>query len=149
MEWHPVFAVGRARLQVSFTGGHLGEGCVTPARYETTDPVVQKVIESSESFRCGRIRLSAACCLSMAQAASAADSRHQPVPSAADHRLGMEQAASAADPIKFDTFEFASLDEVREFLRKEKGVPKTRLDSETDCRREARLLHFDFKIKQK
>ena len=136
MEWHPVFAVGRARLQVSFTGGHLGEGCVTPARYETTDPVVQRVIENSESFRSGRIRLAATIRLGMAQASSAADPG-----------LGMAQAASAAE--RLNTFEFCSLDEVREFLHKEKGVSKTRLDSEDDCINEAHRLHFNFRIKQK
>lgn len=54
-----MFAVGRARIQVSFTGGHLGDGCSTPAKYTTSDPVVQKVIENSEHFRNGRIRVGA------------------------------------------------------------------------------------------
>ncbi len=59
MEWHPMFAVGRARIQVAFTGGHLGDGCCTPAKYVTSDPVVQRVIESSVHFRTGRIKLAA------------------------------------------------------------------------------------------
>lgn len=57
MEWHPVFKVGRSRLRVSFTGGHLCGGASTPAFYETSDPVVQVVIESSAEFRSKRIRL--------------------------------------------------------------------------------------------
>lgn len=57
MEWHPLFEAGRARLHVAFTGGHLGDGCSVPAAFETGDPVVQRVIESSKEFRSGRIRL--------------------------------------------------------------------------------------------
>lgn len=55
MEWHPVFKVGRTRLRVSFTGGHLCGGGCTPASFETSDPVLQKVVEGSEAFRSGRI----------------------------------------------------------------------------------------------
>lgn len=57
MEWHPIFKAGRTRIQVSFTGGHLCGGASTAATYETSDPVVQAVIERSEYFRSGRIRL--------------------------------------------------------------------------------------------
>lgn len=57
MEWHTVFAAGRSRIRVSFIGGHLCGGGSTPAVYETSDPVVQKVIERSGAFRSGRIRL--------------------------------------------------------------------------------------------
>lgn len=57
MEWYPIFKVGRMRLQLSFTGGHLCGGASTAASYETSDPVVQKVIESSAEFRNGRIKL--------------------------------------------------------------------------------------------
>ncbi len=57
MEWHPVFKVGRSRLQVSFTGGHLCGGACTPASFTTSDPVVQTVIERSAAYKSGRIRL--------------------------------------------------------------------------------------------
>lgn len=57
MEWHTVFRVGRTSLSVSFTGGHLCGGGTTPAAFETSDPVVQTVIENSESFRNRKIRL--------------------------------------------------------------------------------------------
>lgn len=57
MEWHPVFNVGRTRIAVSFTGGHLCGGGTTPAVFETDNPVVQAVIENSDAFRSNRIRL--------------------------------------------------------------------------------------------
>lgn len=55
MEWHPEFRVGRSRLTVPFTGGHLCGGACTPASFETADPVVQIVIEQSAYFRSGMI----------------------------------------------------------------------------------------------
>ena len=57
MEWHPEFRVGRTRLQVSFTGGHLCGGACTPASFETSDAVVQKVIEDSAAYRSGLISI--------------------------------------------------------------------------------------------
>ena len=55
MEWHPEFKVGRTRVKIPFTGGHLCGGGCTPASFETEDPVLQKVIESSEAYRSRRI----------------------------------------------------------------------------------------------
>ncbi len=55
MEWHPVFKVGRSRLRVSFTGGHLCGGACTHASFTTSDPVVQAVIEHSEAYKNDKI----------------------------------------------------------------------------------------------
>ena len=57
MEWRPVFRAGRTRLNVAFTGGHLSAGGCTPASFETSDPVVQTVIENSLPFRRGQIKV--------------------------------------------------------------------------------------------
>lgn len=68
MEWHPVFSAGRTRLKVAFTGGHLSAGGCTPASFETSDPVVQRVIESSLPFRRGQIRVMGGAAVSMTAA---------------------------------------------------------------------------------
>lgn len=57
MEWHPVIKAGRSRIRVTFEGGHFSGSGQTPATFETWDPVVQRVLESSEHFKSGRIRL--------------------------------------------------------------------------------------------
>lgn len=56
MEWHPVFKVGRMRLQLPFVGGHFCGGASSCATFTTGDPVVQMIIESSEAWKSGRIR---------------------------------------------------------------------------------------------
>lgn len=57
MELHPEFTAGRTRIRIAFRGGHLSNGAITPASFETSDPVLQKVIEASHLYRSGRIRI--------------------------------------------------------------------------------------------
>lgn len=55
MEWHAVLMVGGHTVEVDFTGGTLTGYGVTPARYATDDPVMQKLIEKSRHFQEGKI----------------------------------------------------------------------------------------------
>ena len=113
MEWHPEFAAGRTRVRVSFTGGHLCGGCVTPAVFETSDPVVQAVIERSEAFSSKRIRLAPGC-------------------------RPMERGQKA--PVKMD---FNNLETATEMLHYDKGVPLSQLMDEESCIREGRKLGLE------
>lgn len=121
MEWHPEFRVGRGRLKVSFTGGHLCGGASTPAAYVTSDPVVQKVIESSAAFRQGRIR------------------------------LVMEGGHPDRRPVGPTdcVFEYRNLDDLSDFLQFKKGVPLERLSSEEQCFMEAEKLGVVLKKKER
>lgn len=60
MEWHLTLPTGYPALPyltVKFEGGHVTGYGVSPARYTTTDPYVQKFIEQSEWFKRKRIYL--------------------------------------------------------------------------------------------
>ncbi len=123
MEWHPVFKVGRSRLRVSFIGGHLCGGASTPAFYETTDPVVQAVIESSAEFRSGRIRL--------AMESSNPESGQEPVcPSQANQDSGSQATI----------FEYTKEDEIYDYLEQKRGVPVEQLCDSDSCFLEAKRL---------
>lgn len=128
MEWHPEFRVGRGRLQVSFTGGHLCGGASTPASYETADPVVQKVIEGSAAFRSGRITM-----VTMETAE----------PESAEAHTAVRMAA----PRKECVFEYRNIDDISDFLQFEKGVALDRLSSEEKCFAEAERLGVTLKKK--
>lgn len=117
MEWHPEFNVGRSCVRVSFTGGHLCSGCTTPASYETADPVVQRVIESSEAFLSGRIRLAAG-------------------------SIGQECSGSA-ECASLTSMVFRDLTEASEILHYEKGVPLASLMDKESCVMEGRKLGID------
>lgn len=125
MEWHPAFKVGRSHIQVSFTGGHLCSGGCTPASFETADPVVQKVIEASSAFKCGRIS------------------------------VGMEQKIAgptgssgivAPNPSVY-VFEYENIKDVYAFLEDTKGVSLDLLNDEESCFREAERLGIKLKKK--
>lgn len=109
MEWHPVFKVGRSHLQVSFTGGNLCGGASSPAAFETADPVVQKVIESSGYYKSKRIRLS---------------------------RTWGEPPAKE-EPKKPRCLEYNSVDDLQEHLHYDYKIPLSLLQGEEACLREA------------
>ena len=57
MEWHAVIPIGKSSMCVKFTGGTLSGYGITPAKYTTSDEVIQKMIENSPHFRSGKIIL--------------------------------------------------------------------------------------------
>ena len=57
MDWTTQIKVGRAAVSVHFTGGALTAYGVTPAKYSTSNPFFQKVIENSDLFKSGRITI--------------------------------------------------------------------------------------------
>lgn len=115
MEWHPVFKTGRVRMTVAFTGGHLCGGASTPASCETSDPVVQAVIENSGAFRSGRIR------------------------------VAMGQQPSPTRRKSTEVFEYSTEEEIYDFLEKKKGVPLERLCNKDSCYTEAKRLDIILK----
>ena len=151
MEWLPEFRVGRGRLQVSFTGGHLCGGACTPASYETSDPVVQKVIESSVHFRQGRIRLVMEDGHTDRPAIGSTMLSGAATPEPASEGVLPEcvcgVAANVTDSHKGFVFEYSTLDDISDFLQFGKSVPLDRLHSEEDCFREAERLGIVLKKK--
>lgn len=140
MEWHPVFKVGRTRLHVSFTGGHLCSGGNTPASYETSDPVVQTVIEKSAAFRSGKIRIGAVIESGKAENSNMSELRNEPAMS-----VGTYTAVTA--PRNEFVMEYEDIEEVYEFLQHQKGVPLERLCSPDSCVTEAKRLGIVLKRK--
>ena len=124
MEWHPEFHAGRTRVKVSFTGGHLCGGATTAASYETSDPVVQKVIESSDAYRSGRIRV-----------AAVVDDARASVSTPAPRKTSMT------------LMEFADIDTASDFLQHEKGLFLDDLISREQCVAEAAKLGIELKIR--
>lgn len=57
MEWQALIKVGKATLHVPFTGGTLTGYGVTPAMFTTSNVFYQKMIENSDYFHSGKIKL--------------------------------------------------------------------------------------------
>ena len=139
MEWHPVFRAGLTRVQVSFTGGHLCGGASTAASFETSDPVVQLLIERSEAFRSGRITLRS-CSSSGLLPASTAPEGPRAV-SVAPRREG--DIPSPHETV----MEFEDLDKASDFLQRYKGIRIDDIVTRDQCVAEARRFGIDLKIK--
>lgn len=141
MEWHPVFVAGKARVQVSFTGGYLGDGCSTPARFETADEVVQRVIENSDAFRKGRIRLAAAWgtpapVRRKAAGPPAAKIPEKKEPAVKAGSLFEEETAGEADVSVADSepvLEFDTLSDAADWLAMECGAKRSQLFTKDQC----------------
>ena len=57
MDWTTQIKTGKVSVSVHFTGGALTAYGVTPAKYSTSNPFFQSVIENSKQFKSGRIEL--------------------------------------------------------------------------------------------
>ena len=57
MEWVALVPVGRSTLKIHFEGGSMSGYGIRPATYETDHPGVRRIIERSEWYRRGRIKL--------------------------------------------------------------------------------------------
>lgn len=51
------FRCGLAKVNVTFAGGSTAGIGITPAQFCTADPIIQNIIESSEKFKSGGIRI--------------------------------------------------------------------------------------------
>lgn len=57
MDWTTQIKAGKGAVSVHFTGGALTAYGVTPAKFSTSNPFFQNVIENSDQFKSGRIEL--------------------------------------------------------------------------------------------
>lgn len=57
LEWHGYVTSGTVRMKVSFTNGSTSAWGVAPATFNTKDALTQHIIENSDQFKGGRIRL--------------------------------------------------------------------------------------------
>lgn len=55
LEWKALIPMGNARVRVEFKGGQMGSSGMLPAEFATANAALQRIIESSEYFRSGRI----------------------------------------------------------------------------------------------
>ena len=139
MEWHTEFRAGRSRLKVSFTGGHVCGGAATPASFETSDPVVQAIIENSSAFKGGRIRIGSV--MDTGRDVRRADSQGAsvaPVP------VGHPERPEGNAPLA--VMEFKNKKKVSDFLQFEKGIPLERLLTLENCLAEGRRIGIDVRI---
>lgn len=121
MEYQSVIRIGRATLKVLFTDGSMTSLGQNPAKYTTSDFLVQRAIESSADFRRGRITVLSSMELDEdvrieRNASGALRAEEAPVAEGAAEAAEMDGGAEAPE------VEFATNQEAREYLLRAFGV---------------------------
>ena len=130
MEYQSVIRIGRATLKVLFTDGSMTSLGLNPAKYTTSDFLVQRAIESSADFRRGRITVLSSMELDEdvrieRNASGALRAEEAPVAEGAAEAAEMDGGAEAAEMdggAEAPEVEFATNQEAREYLLRAFGV---------------------------
>lgn len=113
MEWQAQIPCGKAKLHVNFTGGTLTAYGVTPAKYSTSNPIIQGLIENSDYFKKGRITL-----LNKMERST-------------QQELSAKKPAKKAKPDKDTTVvKVASMDDAKDYLMEHFGIKAQALVSQ-------------------
>lgn len=126
MEWVCNIPVGKAKMRIEFTGGVLTKYGVSPAKYVTNDLFRQTLIEGSQLFKAGRIKLLSAVETDEdedrlverpAEAGPVADGGECPAPAADDGGEGERDEEGRL------VVEVGSLEEAKAYLNEKFGIP--------------------------
>ena len=115
LEWHGYVHSNGVKMRVDFTNGSVTAYGVAPATFRTKHELTQHIIESSEEFKWGRIRLVSKS--ELPEEANAIDSR--------------KQIADNAQPKKETKTEEVKVKE--EEVVKNDGVQKVKVGSKTEA----------------
>lgn len=55
LDWQMALNIGGAIIRICFSGGSMGSNGVIPAKYTTDNEAIQKMIEATPAFVCGKI----------------------------------------------------------------------------------------------
>ena len=116
---------------VKFTGGTLSGYGITPAKYTTSDEVIQKMIENSPHFRSGKIIL---------YRVYENDKKVDAVkPSVSE--------ATPTQAAEKEIVEVASLDDAKEYLKENFGVAWNKLKTKASILEVAEKFNIEFVVK--
>ena len=104
MDWQPIIYVGRAKFSPLFSGGSATAYGETPAKYITSNPVYQRIIETSDFFKCGHIKL-----------LYKTESESKPL--------------NNVEEKKYEDLSFPSLGDAASYINQQFGTPRTKLRS--------------------
>lgn len=131
MEWQARIPCGKATVLISFTGGTLTTYGTTPAEYTTSDLLKQTIIERSDYYKQGRIKL-------LRQTPDERDGTTVPTGKGTD-ALETVGAMDERERVKV-----ASLEDARDYLSEKHGVKKSGLTSRRAIYEAARRNGVEF-----
>ena len=145
-EWHGTIQFGQAKLNLSFTNGTTSATGVAPATYITDNPLNQTIIEHSDKFMSGKIRLINATPI------PGSEKEGKPVEPAGDAAGTTADAAGTEQEGNHgvDTIEVADKSEAVEWLKEhypDKEYTGVKLRSKEACENACKECNVEFVIK--
>lgn len=132
-EWHGTLRVGGISMKVSFTGGSATAWGVGSATFTTKDPLTQFVIENSEKYKHGLIRIER---VYEEEEPEAIDHEPLAASSTIDHEsLAIDHSSIEHEGAEDDAIKVADKSEAIEWLKEhypEKGYTQRGLRSKAD-----------------
>ena len=120
LEWHGVVKAGSATMKVSFTNGTTTAYGVSPATYITKDEATQFVIENSDKFKSGRIKL-------ISKRELPFEGGNEPEQHTAAKPA--EPAADAPEAPAGSTMSFANIEDAKDYFSEKYDVNRSKMRS--------------------
>lgn len=127
MEWHAMVPAGGARLHIHFAGGALTGYGVTPAEYSTDDLLIQRIIESSDYFKTGKITILRTIEVDGNDRSIFGKKGSKPVVAQQDALPEEKQEEVVEEPLAEVTV--TDLEEAKEYLVEQYGIARSKLRS--------------------
>ncbi len=104
MDWQPIIYVGKSKFSPLFSGGSATAYGETPAKYITSNPVFQQIIENSDYFKSGHIKLL--------------------------YQTGNDKKPlNNVEEVKYEDLSFPSMGDAVSYMNEKFGTPKTKMRS--------------------
>lgn len=134
MDWQSEIQLGKAKLNVTFSGGTMTKYGVTPAEYTTSNEFVQKAIENSAYFKTGRIKIVR--CIDTSATTETTSEEEAP-------KVNIIIPDNATE-VKVKKIEVSCLPEAQEYLRDNFGISTSAVTSKAKAQDYAKQYGIQF-----
>lgn len=141
IEFHALIPFGKSTLSVQFKGGTLTGYGVSPAKFVTSDRIVQDVIEKSDYFKSGRIRL-------MRTFEDKAEQMPANTKKIETPEVDAPKVASIEDEKKETVVEVASIEDAKDYLMDNFSIHWTKIKTPEAIMSAGKARNIRFVIKE-
>jgi len=130
LEWHGSIDSNGVKMKVHFTNGSLTAVGVAPATFTTKNELTQRIIENSDQFKSGRIRLT--------MCAELPGEKEKPAAAAGKQATDQAQAANAVSQdsgVKGEKkqVKVSSVEDAKDYLVENYGLKSSNLRTRAAC----------------
>lgn len=141
MDWTAIIKAGKASVRVTFSGGAMTRHGVIPAEFATSNRFMQTVIENSDYYKTGRIRLLRSIQLDedLVSEKPGVKSEEMPAPGPVANEV-VDEGDEGENVVAV-----TCLEDAQTYLKEHYGVPMHKTSSKAKCIKEAQQYGVIFK----